>query len=97
MTHNVTYWRLARRQADVDDDQLRALLGREAHEEVYVEFVDGRRLRHTQDDDDHRWIRVPAGACCFCIADPKRSAAERSAVCVSLWSVRRELLSRQAG
>lgn len=60
MTHNVTYWRLARRQADVDDYQLRALLGREAREEVYVEFVDGRRLRHTKDDDDHRWIRVPA-------------------------------------
>lgn len=60
MTHTVQYWRLTKRQADVDDDELRALLGRESRSEVYVEFVDGRRLRHPVDDDDHQWIHVPA-------------------------------------
>jgi hypothetical protein len=60
MTHEVIFWRLGKRQADVDDEELRALLGREARSEVYVEFVDGRRLRHMQDDNDHRWVRVPA-------------------------------------
>ena len=30
MTHTVQYWRLTKRQADVDDDELRALLGRES-------------------------------------------------------------------
>jgi hypothetical protein len=60
MTHHVVYWRLAKREADVDDAQLRALLGRESRSEVYVEFADGRRLRHPVDDGDHRWIRVPA-------------------------------------
>ena len=60
MTHDVIFWRLGKRQVDVDDEELRALLGREARSEVYVEYVDGRRLRHTQDDDDYRWVRVPA-------------------------------------
>ena len=60
MTHQVIYWRLGKRQADIDDEGLRALLGRESRSEVYVELVDGRRLRHMQDDEDYRWVRVPA-------------------------------------
>ena len=60
MSHQVIYWRLGKRQADIDDEELRTLLGQESRSEVYVEFVDGRRLRHMQDDDDYRWIRVPA-------------------------------------
>ena len=60
MSHQVIYWRLGKRQADIDDEELRALLGRESRSEVYVEFVDGRRLRHMHDDDDYRWVRVPA-------------------------------------
>lgn len=59
MTHDVIFWRLGKRQVDVDDEELRALLGREARSEVYVEYVDGRRLRHAQDDDDYRWVHVP--------------------------------------
>ena len=60
MAHQVIYWRLGKRQADIDDEELRALLGRESRAEVYVESVDGRRLRHMRDDEDYRWIRVPA-------------------------------------
>lgn len=60
MTHDVIFWRIAKREAEVDDEELRALLGRESRSEVYVESVDGRRLRHPVDDDDHRWIHVPA-------------------------------------
>jgi hypothetical protein len=60
MTHHVIYWRLAKREADLDDEELRALLGRESRSEVYVEFADDRRLRHPVDDDDHRWVHVPA-------------------------------------
>lgn len=61
MTHHVIYWQIGKRQADVADRELRELLDREAHSEVYVEVVDGRRLRHTWDDDQHRWVRVPVG------------------------------------
>jgi hypothetical protein len=60
MTHEVIYWRLGKRQAEVDDEELRALLGRDSRSELFVESVDGRCLRHTWDDDDHRWIHVPA-------------------------------------
>jgi hypothetical protein len=56
MLHHVIYWRMARREADVDDSELAALLHLEQRNEAYVEFLDGRRRTLTWDDDRHRWI-----------------------------------------
>jgi hypothetical protein len=56
MKHHVTYWRMAKRQADVDDAELAVLLDQEARGETYVEFLDGRRRSLTWDDARHRWI-----------------------------------------
>jgi hypothetical protein len=56
MRHHVIYWRIAKREEDVDDAGLAALLREEARGEVYIEFVDGQRRVLTWDDDRHRWI-----------------------------------------
>lgn len=56
MLHHVIYWHMARREADVDDAKLAALLHLERRGETYVEFLDGRRRPLTWDDDHHRWI-----------------------------------------
>jgi hypothetical protein len=56
MLHHVIYWRMARREADVDDSELAELLQLERRSEGYVEFVDGRRRPLTWDDDRHRWV-----------------------------------------
>jgi hypothetical protein len=56
MLHHVIYWRMARREADVDDAELAELLQLERRSETYVEFLDGRRRRLTWDNDRHRWV-----------------------------------------
>ena len=61
MLHHVIYWRMARREVDVDDDELTDLRRQDGRDEVYIEFVDGRRTPHAWDDERHRWVAVPAG------------------------------------
>jgi hypothetical protein len=56
MRHHVIFWRMAKREADVDDAELDALLHQEERGEGYVEFLDGRRRALTWDDDRHRWV-----------------------------------------
>ena len=55
MKHHVIFWQMARREADVDDAELAALLHQEERGEAYVEFLDGKRRRLTWDDGLHRW------------------------------------------
>jgi hypothetical protein len=55
MRHHVIYWRMARREADLDDAELAVLWDQQERGETYVEFLDGRRRRLTWDDDRHRW------------------------------------------
>jgi len=59
MTHHVIFWRMAKREADVDAAVLDALLREEERGEAYVEFLDGQRRPLTWDDDRHRWIAPP--------------------------------------
>jgi hypothetical protein len=56
MDHHVIYWRLARREDDVDDAALTDLLHLEERGEAYVEFLDGRRRRLVWDHDRNRWM-----------------------------------------
>ena len=56
MRHHVIFWRMAKREADVDDAELAALLHEEERGEVYVEFLDGRRRALALGDDRHRWV-----------------------------------------
>jgi hypothetical protein len=58
MRHRVIFWRMARREVDVDDAELAALLHDEERGEGYVEFLDGRRRALAWDDDRHRWLAV---------------------------------------
>jgi hypothetical protein len=56
MRHHVIFWRMAKREADVEDVELAALLREEERGDIYVEFLDGRRRPLTWDNDRHRWI-----------------------------------------
>ena len=44
MRHHIVYWKMARREVDVDDAELAELREQEQRGELYVEFMDGRRL-----------------------------------------------------
>jgi hypothetical protein len=56
MLHHVIYWKMAKREVDVDDAQLAELCDRERRSDVYIEFVDGRRRSHVWDVNHHRWL-----------------------------------------
>ena len=67
MRHHIVYWRMAKREVDVDDTELALLREQERRGEVYIEFLDGIRLPHRWDAQEHRWIdgaleRAPAAA-----------------------------------
>ena len=55
MQHRIIYWRMAKREAVVDDVELAALRGSESRGEAYIEFLDGQPLEHTWDDRSHQW------------------------------------------
>ena len=55
MQHRIIYWRMAKREAVVDDVELTAIRESESRGEAYIEFLDGQRLEHTWDDRSHRW------------------------------------------
>jgi hypothetical protein len=51
MRHHIIYWKMSRREADVDDVQLAALREEERLGDVYIEFLDGERLPLTWDHE----------------------------------------------
>ena len=55
MRHHIIYWRMAKRESDVDHTELAALRQLERRGEAYIEFLDGQRLAHTWDDRSHQW------------------------------------------
>lgn len=55
MRHHIIYWRMAKRENDVDDSELASLRESEGRGEAYIEFLDGHRLMHTWDNESHRW------------------------------------------
>jgi hypothetical protein len=59
MQHHIVYWKMARREVDMDDAELSELRAQERRGELYVEFLDGRRLPLSWDHDTGRWIAAP--------------------------------------
>jgi hypothetical protein len=60
MRHHIIYWKMSRREADVDNAQLAALREEERLGELYIEFLDGERLPPTWDDEARHWVaRMP--------------------------------------
>jgi hypothetical protein len=62
MQHHVIFWAFGKREADVGDEELRALRDREGRGEIYLEFVDGHRRSLVWDGERHRWNRSVAAA-----------------------------------
>jgi hypothetical protein len=56
MRHHVVYWKMARREADVDDAELESLREEQARREVYIEFLDGERLPLSWDVRTGLWF-----------------------------------------
>lgn len=56
MRHHIVYWKMVRREADVDDAALEAMLEEERRGEVYIEYLDGRRRPLAWDHAAHHWI-----------------------------------------
>ncbi len=56
MRHYIVYWRMAKREADVDDAELALLREQERRGEVYIEFLDGMRRPLTWNAAGHRWV-----------------------------------------
>ncbi len=59
MQHHIVYWKMARREVDVDDAELAEFRALERLGELYVEFLDGRRLPLAWDHDTGRWVAAP--------------------------------------
>ena len=62
MRHHIVYWKMIRREADVDDIELEDLRRAEGRHEVYIEFLDGERLPLHWDVRTGHWdpVRVAA-------------------------------------
>lgn len=55
MRHNIVYWKMERREAEVDDLELARLREQERHGELYLEFLDGVRRPLNWDHDTGHW------------------------------------------
>jgi len=62
MTHHVVYWKVARREAGVTEAELASLRVQERRREVYIEFLDGRRMPHVWDVRTGRWFAAERDA-----------------------------------
>ena len=62
MDHHIVYWRLGRRESDVTDAQLAALQAEEDRGNLYIEFIDGRRLPLVWDHETSHWRTIRAMA-----------------------------------
>jgi hypothetical protein len=56
MRHHIIYWRMAKREVDVDDTELSELRRQERIGELYIEFLDGQRLPLIWDHDLSNWV-----------------------------------------
>ena len=55
MRHHTVFWKMAKREIDVDDAELALLREQERRGEIYIEFLDGMRLPLTWDHGERRW------------------------------------------
>jgi hypothetical protein len=58
MMHHIVFWKMSKREADVEDAELAELRRRERRGELFIEFLDGERLPHVWDTDHHTWVEV---------------------------------------
>ena len=56
MGHHVVYWKMAKREVDVDDAELAGLRQQERLGDIYIEFLDGQRLPLIWDHDLSDWV-----------------------------------------
>ena len=56
MGHHVVYWKMAKREVDVDDAELVGLRQQERLGDIYIEFLDGQRLPLIWDHDLSDWV-----------------------------------------
>jgi hypothetical protein len=56
MSHHVVYWRMAKREVDVDDAELSGLRLQERVGDLYIEFLDGQRLPLIWDHELSNWV-----------------------------------------
>jgi hypothetical protein len=66
MRHHVVYWKMIRREVELDDVELDELRAAERRHEVYIEYLDGERLPLRWDVRTGRW-------------DPERPTVHRAA------------------
>ena len=62
MRHHIVYWKMARREVDLDDAELAELQRDERLHEVYIEFLDGERLPLSWDVRSGRWAAKQTSA-----------------------------------
>jgi hypothetical protein len=56
MTHHIVYWKMAKREVDVDDAELSELRLQERVGDLYIEFLDGQRLPLIWDHELSSWV-----------------------------------------
>ena len=56
MAHHVVYWKMAKREVDVDETELADLRQQERIGDIYIEFLDGQRLPLIWDHDLSDWV-----------------------------------------
>jgi len=56
MLHHIVYWKMAKREMDVDNTELSELREQERRGDVYIEFLDGDRLPMIWDHDLSDWV-----------------------------------------
>ena len=56
MAHHIVYWKMAKREVDVDDAELSELRLQERVGDLYIEFLDGQRLPLIWDHDLSSWV-----------------------------------------
>ena len=56
MLHHIVYWKMAKRELDVDEVALSELRQQERRGDVYLEFLDGQRLPLIWDHNLSDWV-----------------------------------------
>jgi hypothetical protein len=56
MLHHIVYWKMAKREMDVDNAELSELREQERRGDIYIEFLDSERLPLIWDHDLSDWV-----------------------------------------
>ena len=56
MIHHIVYWKMAKRELEVDNAELSELRQQERRGEIYIEFLDGQRLPLIWDHELSEWV-----------------------------------------